>query len=73
MSADDPHLSLRSLASIEGIEKIFTDLARDLYHASFGRGELGIEKCIDEHLRIAILPLFAALGFEIEVRLPVRC
>jgi hypothetical protein len=61
------------LAGIKEIEKILEDLKEDLYYAAFGRGELGMEKCIDEHLRIAILPLFAALGFDKEVRLLVRC
>jgi hypothetical protein len=39
MSTDKPHLLLRSLAGIKGIEKILEDLKEDLYYAAFGRGE----------------------------------
>jgi hypothetical protein len=58
---------VRSLAGIEGIEQILEDLGNNLYGASFGKADLGMEKCTDDNLRIWIQPLFTAIGLEEEI------
>ena len=67
MSSTVPHLSVRSLVGVEGIEKIMDDLADDVYHFTFGKADLGMEKCTDDRLKASIQPLFTAIGFAAEV------
>jgi hypothetical protein len=64
-------MSRRLLLELQGFSAVLEDLSRFLQQASFGPTELGMERCIDDGLREALLPLLGVPGFATHVFSPL--